>query len=106
MSLGARALARPSVPTNPFQTGIALRFADLQGLSQPALRFGLFAVAVRLWIAWTLARASRDDVRPLVTVEQGARPTRRDLVMLALVLLPFLPYVYGVSGSTGGLQTN
>jgi uncharacterized ion transporter superfamily protein YfcC len=96
MSLGAAGVGAAFGPTNPFQTGIALRFADVQGLSQPALRFGLFAVAVPVWVAWTLAMASRDDVRPLVTVEQGARPTRRDLVMLALVLLPFLPYVYGV----------
>jgi uncharacterized ion transporter superfamily protein YfcC len=96
MSLGSANVGAAFGPTNPFQTGIALRFAEVQGLSQPVLRFGLFGVALLVWIAWTLAMASRDDVRPPVTVEPGAHPTRRDVVMLAIVLLPFLPYVYGV----------
>ena len=96
MSTGAAAVGAAFGPTNPFQTGIALRFAELPALSQPVLRLGLFAVAVAVWIGWTMAMTSRDDVRPEVTEPDPAPATKRDLVLLALVLLPFGPYVYGV----------
>lgn len=111
MSIGAAVVGAAFGPTNPFQTGIALRFAELPPVTMPALRFGLLAAAVATWIAWTLAMAARDDVRP--TGIGGGNPsgigggnplglpasepaTRRDAVLLALVLLPFVPYVYGV----------
>lgn len=96
MSLGAAGVGSAFGPTNPFQTGIALRFAELPPLSQPTLRFGLFAAAVAVWIGWTLAMTSRDDVRPDVTHPAQVPPTRRDAVLLALVILPFVPYVIGV----------
>ncbi|MDP2052101.1 MAG: YfcC family protein, partial [Acidobacteriota bacterium] len=83
-------------PTNPFVTGIALRFAELPPLTIPGIRFGLLAAAVATWIAWTLAMTSRDDVRhgePTATAEPA---TKRDGVLLALVMVPFIPYVYGV----------
>lgn len=96
MSAGAAAVGAAFGPTNPFQTGIALRFAELPPLTQPALRFGLLAAAVTVWIAWTLAMTPRDDVRPAMDLPQTARATGRDLVLLALAILPFVPYVYGV----------
>lgn len=96
MSVGAAVVGSAFGPTNPFQTGIALKFAEMPALSQPALRFGLFAVAVAVWIAWTLAMTSRDDERPEVTAPDSAAPTWRDYLMLAIVLVPFGPYVYGI----------
>ncbi|MDP2319372.1 MAG: YfcC family protein [Acidobacteriota bacterium] len=96
MSIGAAAVGAAFGPTNPFQTGIALRFAELPGLTLPSLRFGLLAAAVATWIAWTLAMASRDDVKGEVRAISTEPATRRDGVLLALVLLPFVPYVYGV----------
>ena len=96
MSLGAAAAGSAFGPTNPFQTGIALRFAELPPLSQPTLRFVLFVAAVAVWIAWTLAMTGRDDVRPDVTQPAHAPATRRDAVLLALLMLPFVPYVIGV----------
>ena len=96
MSVGAAAVGSAFGPTNPFQTGIALRFAELPALTQPALRFTLCVVAVGLWIAWTVAMTGRDDVRPEVTPPARVPPTARDFVLLALVVLPFAPYVYGV----------
>lgn len=96
MSIGAAAVGAAFGPTNPFQTGIALRFAELPPVTIPAIRFGLLAAAVATWIAWTLAMAARDDVKGEVR-DIGTEPaTRRDAVLLALVLLPFVPYVYGV----------
>lgn len=96
MSIGAAAVGAAFGPTNPFQTGIALRFAELPPVTIPAIRFGLMAAAVATWIAWTLAMASRDDVKGEVRAISTEPATRRDAVLLALVLLPFVPYVYGV----------
>lgn len=97
MSLGAAAVGAAFGPTNPFQTGIALRFAELPPLSQPALRFGLLAAAVAMWIAWTLAMASRDNAPVEMKGAAPAAPaTGRDVFLLVLLLLPFIPYVVGV----------
>ena len=96
MSVGAAAVGSAFGPTNPFQTGIALKFAGLPAMSQPALRFALLGVAVAVWIAYTLAMTGRDDVRPEVTAPAQEPATTRDLVLLALVVVPFGPYVYGV----------
>ena len=96
MSVGAAVVGSAFGPTNPFQTGIALRFAELPPMSQPALRFALFAAAVAVWIAWTLAMTKRDDVRPIETEPETSPATARDGVMLALAVLPFIPYVIGV----------
>ena len=96
MSVGAAVVGSAFGPTNPFQTGIALRFAEMPALSQPVLRFGLLGAAVAVWIGWTLAMASRDDVRPDVGEVSIGRASGRDLLLLALVLAPFVPYVYGV----------
>ena len=100
MSVGSCAVGAAFGPTNPFQTGIALRFAEMPPLSQPTLRFGLLFAAVAVWIAWTLLMTSRDDVRPEGTPPATAPATMpatgRDFVLLAIVLLPFIPYVIGV----------
>lgn len=96
MSVGAAAVGAAFGPTNPFQTGIALRFAELPPLTIPGIRFGLLAAAVATWIAWTLAMAARDDVRPAQPAGASEPATARDAVLLALVLAPFVPYVYGV----------
>ena len=95
MSVGAAVVGSAFGPTNPFQTGIALRFAEMPALSQPALRVGLLAAAVAVWIGWTLYMTARDDVRPETTVAAG-KASARDAVLLAIVLVPFIPYVIGV----------
>ncbi|HQR31670.1 MAG TPA: YfcC family protein, partial [Blastocatellia bacterium] len=62
MSAGAAAVGAAFGPTNPFQTGIALRFAEMPPMTIPVIRFSLLIGAVTVWIVWTLAMASRDDV--------------------------------------------
>lgn len=96
MSVGACAVGSAFGPTNPFQTGIALRFAEMPPLSQPALRFGLLVAAIAVWIAWTLFMTSRDDVRHAMAPPPTEPATARDVVLLAMVLVPFVPYVIGV----------
>lgn len=96
MSIGAAVVGSSFGPTNPFVTGIALRFAGIPTLSQPGLRFGLLAAAVAVWIAWTVLMAHRDDVRPASTSGPSDPATPRDALLLGLALLPFVPYVVGV----------
>ncbi|MGQ0642328.1 MAG: YfcC family protein [Gemmatimonadaceae bacterium] len=96
MSAGGAAVGAAFGPTNPFQTQIALRFAELPQMTIPALRFSLFAVAVALWIAWTLFMAKRDDVHKEGVVVSSEPATKRDVILLAIAVLPFVPYVIGV----------
>jgi len=96
MSAGAAAVGSAFGPTNPFQTGIALRFSEMPPLSQPGLRFGLLIAAVAVWIGWTIAMTSRDRVPTDTQLVTGGPATRRDGVLLAVVLVPFIPYVFGV----------
>lgn len=96
MSLGAAVVGSAFGPTNPFQTGIALRFAEMPALSRPVLRFGLFAAAVAVWIGWTLVMTPRDDAPHDAPAVAAGRATGRDGLLLAIALVPFIPYVYGV----------
>lgn len=96
MSTGAAAIGAAFGPTNPFQTGIALKFSELPAMSQPGLRFGMLAVAVTIWIAWTLFMTSSDDVRPEVTAPVKEPATTRDILMFVTVVGAFVPYVIGV----------
>lgn len=96
MSVGSAVVGAAFGPFNPYQTGIALRFAELPPNSLLGLRFSLLAAAVTVWIAWTLAMTSRDDVRPDVSPVPAARATKRDALLLAIVIAPFIPYVIGV----------
>ena len=96
MSLGAAVVGSAFGPTNPFQTGAALKFAQLPPLSQPGLRISLLVAAVAVWIGWTLFMTRRDDVRPEVTPPARESVRSRDFALLALALAPFVPYVYGV----------
>ena len=96
MSVGAAVVGSAMGPTNPFVTGIALTYADLPPMSMAGLRFVLFLAATAVWIGWTLWQASADDVRPELRPLPTARVTGRDGLLLAMVLIPFIPYVYGV----------
>ena len=98
MSTGAAIVGSAFGPTNPFQTGIALRFAGMPSLSQPLLRTTMLVAAVSIWIAWTLFAATRDRV-PTTTAglqPPAQRATARDLLLLAIAIAPFGPYIFGV----------
>jgi uncharacterized ion transporter superfamily protein YfcC len=96
MSVGAAAVGAAFGPTNPFGAGIALRFAELPSSSSIGVRFMLLVIAVALWIAWTLWYAPRDDVRPDVGTAPDQPASARDVLMLAVCVVPILVYVYGV----------
>ena len=111
VSVGGAAVGSAFGPTNPFQTGIALRFAELPPFSQPVLRTVAFVLAVAVWCGWVVygaAREAREVARagasshapsalPTAPLAGGAVPIeRRDLLLLLLAVVPFAPYVYGV----------
>lgn len=96
MSLGAAVVGAAFGPTNPFATGLALKVAELPPLGAGGLRLGMLLAALAIWIAWTISQTGRDDIHPDVTAPSMDPPTRRDALMLGLVILPFGPYVYGV----------
>ena len=95
MSVGAAVVGSAFGPTNPFAAGIAQQFADVPPLSGLGLRLGLTVVAVLAWIAWTLSQTSRDDVRPEIEAPVSDPATRRDGLLVVLLVLPFLPYIAG-----------
>jgi len=96
MSVGAAVVGSAFGPTNPFQTTLALRVAGIPTLTLPGLRVGLLLVAVAVWIGYTLVISSRDRVDGQVTPLPAEPATRRDAALLALAILPFAPYVFGV----------
>jgi uncharacterized ion transporter superfamily protein YfcC len=96
MSVGAAVVGSAFGPTNPFMTGIALQYADLPPSSSAGLRLTMLFAGTAIWIWWTVAQTSRDDIKPDLLDIRTERATLRDALLLALVLLPFMPYVYGV----------
>ena len=96
MSVGAAVVGSAMAPTNPFAAGIAMTYADLPAMSMAGLRFVLLLVATAVWIGWTLSQTSADDIRPVLEPLPTEPATRRDVLLLAIVLLSFVPYVYGV----------
>lgn len=108
MSVGAAGIGSAFGPTNPFMTGIALRFAGLPTLSQGSLRFGALAAACAVWAVWLIVGMRRDvaarardgdgiDATATRTDTTAASvATTRDFVLLGIAMLPFPPYVYGV----------
>ena len=96
MSIGAAVVGSAFGPTNPFAAGIALQYAELSPLSSLGLRLATLVVATAIWIWWTIRSAPRDDVRPPLPLANTTYATQRDALMLALAIVPFIPYVYGV----------
>lgn len=96
MSVGSAVIGSAFGPTNPFQTAIALKVAGMPALTIPGIRFTLFAVAVALWTWYVVFMTARDDAPPDVTAPATEPATRRDVLLLALAVLPFVPYVIGV----------
>ena len=94
MSVGAAVVGSAFGPTNPFQSGIALKLAGLPAMSAGLLRFTMLGAALVVWIGWTLFRGDRNQAAAQAEVTvQPVRP--RDLLLLAIALIPFVPYVIG-----------
>ena len=105
VSAGAAGIGSAFGPSNPFQAGIALKLAQLPLLSGAPLRLGILAVGLTIWVALTMRHAIR---HPLPRSEQdaaaGSSLTRRDVLILVLILAPLATYVVGVLRYDWGLN--
>ncbi|MEZ4457325.1 MAG: Na+/H+ antiporter NhaC family protein [Gemmatimonadales bacterium] len=96
MCLGSAVIGAAFSPINPFGAGLALKLAELPALGGAGVRVAMTVAAFLLWVGWTWHQRSRDDVRPETAPPPLDPPTARDGVLLALAMVPFVPYVYGV----------
>lgn len=103
MSVGAAAVGSAFSPINPFQVQIAQKLSQLPLLSGARFRLVFLALALVLWIGGTLRHARRARTAPVALPaaaddpadEVGAAGARQGIV-LALVLVTFAVFVYGV----------
>jgi len=96
MSIGAAVVGAAFGPTNPFATALAFEYADLPPLTSPLIRLTTLVAGTAIWIAWTIRQAPRDDVIADVPAASTDRATVRDVLLLSFLVIPFVPYVYGV----------
>ncbi|HEY4217939.1 MAG TPA: hypothetical protein VGM67_12430 [Gemmatimonadaceae bacterium] len=97
MSAGAAMIGSAFGPTNPFQAGIAMKLAQLPPGSGFALRFGMLVAAFALWVGFTMRHAAKTRVALTGDVDDVSSTSisRKDLLVMALVLAPMAAYVYG-----------
>lgn len=96
MSVGAAVVGAAFGPTNPFAVGLALEYAELPPMSSAGLRLGTLIAGTAVWIWWTIRQARHDDIKPEIPNLVTQRATVRDVLLLGVVLVPFIPYIYGV----------
>ena len=98
MSVGAAAVGAAFSPINPFQVEIAQKLAQLPLLSGWSYRLVFLALALAIWIGGTMRYAARTRGTPssdAAVAHAGAGS--REGAVLALVLLTFAVFVYGVT---------
>jgi len=98
MSAGAAMIGSAFGPTNPFQAGIAMKLAQLPAASGGTLRLAMFAVALVLWIVWTMRYAAKTRTTIDIAGPDGDvsdRVSGKDILLLILVVSPMAAYVYG-----------
>ncbi|MBW3629906.1 MAG: YfcC family protein [Gemmatimonadetes bacterium] len=97
MTLGAAAVGAAFSPLNPFQVGIAQKLAELPLLSGWAFRTTFLVIALAIWVSGTMRYARRTRVAAEVVGERAEGVvTRRDALILLLVLGTFALYVFGL----------
>jgi uncharacterized ion transporter superfamily protein YfcC len=99
ISIGAAAVGAAFSPINPFQVQIAQKLAGLPLLSGAGFRIVIMAVALAGWISGTWRHARRTRVAPEEADTGPGEETRLDRrrgVVLALVLVAFAVFVFGV----------
>jgi uncharacterized ion transporter superfamily protein YfcC len=111
MSLGAAMVGSTFGPTNPFQAGIALKLAQLPPLGRGGLRLASLIAGLGVWIAFTMIHAARTRTAPRIerhgaarTNNGGATMNGRHALILAIIVSPFVAYVYGALKLDWGLN--
>lgn len=97
MSMGAAAIGAAFSPCNPFQVIIAQKLAQLPLVSGAAFRTVFLVIAVVLWIGWTIRYATRTQTSAERSDQDGEeRFDLRKILVLAVVIVSFSIFVYGV----------
>jgi uncharacterized ion transporter superfamily protein YfcC len=106
MSVGAAVIGSAFSPINPFQVGIAQKLAELPLLSGWGFRMIFLAVALTLWIAFTMRMALATATDPVGAEEDipDEPLTGRDSVILGLVAATFAVLVWGILGQGWGFN--
>src|SRR5690606_24600345 len=88
-SCGAAAVGAAFGPANPFQSGIALKLAQLPLMSGAALRLTMLAIGLAAWIGWTMRHAMRHRTAPEAPRDDVLREafSRRDAIMISLTMI-------------------
>lgn len=99
MSVGSAAVGSAFSPVNPFQVLIAQKVSGIPQLSGGAYRTVFLAVALLLWIVGTMrhARHTKLEVVRSEFGEESHEFGTRGKGVLAIVLLTFAIFVYGVA---------
>jgi uncharacterized ion transporter superfamily protein YfcC len=99
MSVGAAAVGSAFSPINPFQVLIAQKVAGVPQLSGAAYRSIFLAIALLLWILGTMrhARHTRVPISRAASASDARIFTARGKAVLAIVLVTFVAFVYGVA---------
>jgi uncharacterized ion transporter superfamily protein YfcC len=96
MSLGAAGIGSAFSPMNPFNVGIAQRFAEVPLLSGWEFRLPVMVVAIAIW-AWGTMRHARRVKAP---ASDGDLPEQslsgRHAAVLAVTVAGFAIFIYGV----------
>ncbi|HEX6433662.1 MAG TPA: Na+/H+ antiporter NhaC family protein, partial [Gemmatimonadales bacterium] len=96
MSLGAAAVGAAFSPVNPFQVIIAQKVAELPSGSGLGFRLAFLLPALAIWIGGTMVYARRTARQPqALPDDRDVRLDRRDLLVLAAIVLAFAIYIYG-----------
>jgi len=111
MSLGAAMVGSTFGPTNPFQAGIALKLAQLPPLERGGLRLATLIAGLSVWILFTMIHAARNRTAPRMERRSAETPNghgpvmnRRHALVFAIILSPFVAYVYGALKLDWGLN--
>ncbi len=106
MSTGAAIVGSSFSPINPFQVGIAQKLAELPLLSGGVFRLVFLALALTLWIGFTMHMARSTAVEPeAINPNAPDEPlTGRDGLILGLVGATFAVMVWGILAREWGFN--
>jgi len=96
ISIGASAVGAAFSPINPFQVQISQKVAGLPLLSGWGFRMVALSLALTIWIGWTWRHALRTRRAPELGEAAAASLAPRMAGVLAIVLVAFVVFVYGV----------
>jgi uncharacterized ion transporter superfamily protein YfcC len=97
MSIGAAVVGAAFSPIDPFLVGIAQKVAGVPVLSGGLYRTAFLIPALGIWTVGTMRHAARTRAAPEdAELAAGAPFTGRDAAVLAVVLVAFAAFVFGV----------